>query len=200
MGQLRFAAGATVAEFKASASLHQPAVHTACAVQQATHACSSAPAHATTQPTPRLREDHSPCQKETACQQSSTSSSHTGQQSSSKGASRGPICHTKAAAAAAVSLHPLSATAAMPEKPSNCDYNPTAAWEIAREVRTAAAQNRRVKAPAFVLPAGDPCEPDEPRMPQGKAKANKSTVGKQQVGESSWLQEFCKAVLPASGL
>jgi hypothetical protein len=93
--------------------------------------------------------------------------------------------------------HPLSATAAVSEKPSICNYDPAAAWEIAREVRTAAAQNRRVKAAAFVLPAGGPGEPDEPRIPQGKAKANEVTLGKQQVGGClcGCMQEPCRAVL-----
>jgi hypothetical protein len=65
-----------------------------------------------------------------------------------------------------------------------------AAWEIAREVRTAAAQNRRAKAAAFVLPAGGPDEPEEPRMPQGKAKANEVTLGKQQVGGCRMVAGF----------
>jgi hypothetical protein len=75
-----------------------------------------------------------------------------------------------------------TSTAAVPEKPSNCDYDAAAAWEIAREVRTAAAQNARVKPAAFVLLAGGPCDEEgQPHMPQGKGKYAAPTPNQQQV-------------------
>lgn len=88
------------------------------------------------------------------------------------------------AAAPAAAAAPGCLAACVPDKPSNCDYDALAAWEVARQVRTAAAQNARVKPACFVLPAGGPDDDGAggPRMPQGKGRVSaQAALGRQEV-------------------
>lgn len=185
VGQLRFSGGAALAEFTAKASWQRP-VPARSAVSAASSAGAAMQAG---QLSNGGQAGYSSCSKDNQDVQLSSSSSsqhvakaapaHTPSSRAAAAAAK------KAAAIAAASKHRLSTTGLdVPDKPSNCDYNAVAAWEIAREVRTAAAQNARAQPARFVLPAGGPDDDGagEPRMPQGKGKMSaQATLGQQEV-------------------
>lgn len=187
VGQLRFAAGAGLAEFAPRSGWQQqqprqaplpvpPLQSTADAVSKphGSLAHSIVASHCSSNSSNQHSSSSAPAAPQAS--QSSKSSASAPSKAQAVGAAARPAAGRSAAATAGAS------TAAVPEKPSNCDYDAAAAWEIAREVRTAAAQNARVKPAAFVLPAGGPCEEgDQPRMPQGKGKYAAPTLSQQQV-------------------
>jgi hypothetical protein len=179
VGQLRFCTGSTPrAEFTARTSWQQ---HTAAAPAQQPAAPAGVPPAA---PSMRMGQ---PCISLGGSSSRSTCS-NAGPAAAPKACGQRPsgaqAPSRPAATAAAANASAFSWTG-VPEKPSNCLYDPVAAWEVAREVRTAAAQNARVKAAAFVLPAGGPDGDGagEPRMPQGKGQVSaQGTFRQQQVG------------------
>jgi hypothetical protein len=189
VGQLRFAAGAGLAEFAPRSGWQQQQQQPRQAPLPVPSLQSSADAVSKPQGILAHSAAASHCSSSSSQQHSSSSapaapqaprSSKTSANASSTvavlGAAKRLAAPRAAAATAGIS------TAAVPEKPSNCDYDAAAAWEIAREVRTAAAQNARVKPAAFVLPAGGPCDEEgQPRMPQGKGKYAAPTQSQQQV-------------------
>lgn len=180
VGQLRFAGNAALAEFTAKPSW-----------QHAPPAQVTAPAAA---PAASSKFKQTPCSNESKAAVSSCSGPSQPNSSQKKAAAPAHTPSARMAAAAARAAAAATAAASgclsagVPDKHSNCDYDAVDAWEIAREVRTAAAQNARVRPAGFVLPAGGPDDDGggEPRMPQGKGKVPaQATLGRQQVSATT---------------
>lgn len=191
VGQLRFAAGGAVAEFTANPNRQTPSLH---GCMQESSTCESGPAAAPAGlPGPAATSNAQQGQHSSAGSCCSHVSKHGSRAAKGLQANRDGMAPmwTGTAAAVSVALPAQAASSSLamvvPDKPSNCTYDPVAALEIAREVRTAAEQNARVKAAAFVLPAGGPGDDGagEPKMPQGKGRHPEgASFGQRQVGLS----------------
>jgi len=188
VGQLRFAAGGAAAEFTANPNRQTSSLH-GCSQESST--CESGPAAAPAGlpgPATSNTQQGQHSSAGSCCSHVSKHSSRAAKGLQTNCADNKAPIRTGTAAAASLALPAQAASSslamAVPDKPSNCTYDPVAAWEIAREVRTAAEQNARVKAAAFVLPAGGPGDDGagEPKVPQGKGRHPDGTsFGQRQV-------------------